>query len=769
MRRLVGLLLVTCLLAVGSAPPAAAQEGGLSATGLGGALGQSLGRQTLPANDGWAASGAGTTGGAAAAADRVFVVSNRQQLVAALANADPTPKIIYVRGTIDGNVDDAGQPLTCDSYAAPGYSLAAYLAAYDPAVWGRSARPSGPLEDARVASQRAQAARIRIKVGSNTTLVGLGADATVQGINLDVNQVSNVIIRNITFQDAFDCFPQWDPTDGSTGNWNSQYDTVSLTAATNVWVDHNAFNDGDNPDSAQPVYFGRPYQVHDGALDITRGSDLVTVSWNHFSDHDKVMLIGSTDSPTYDVGKLRVTLHHNLFANVGQRVPRVRYGQVHVYNNYYDISNPASYIYSWGVGVQSQIYAQNNFFRAPPELTPDRFLRRFNGTAISVAGTLLNGRSAADRVDLLAAYNAANDPDLLGEVGWQPTLVAQMLPTQTVPTLVGHLSGPFPSALVVAQDGSSDFATVQSAVNAIPDGAGPRVVVLLKPGVYREVLKIPASKPPISLVGLTLDPKAVVITYDNASGTPKPDGGTYGTSGSATATISSNDFHARNLTFENSFDEQANPQMQNRQAVALKTEGDRMVFDNVRLIGNQDTLYANSVAVGSAARQLFRNCFIEGDVDFIFGRATAVFDRCIIRALDRGSTSNNGYVTAASTPQSQQYGFLIIRSTIVSDAPAQTFYLGRPWHPGGDPTAIGQVVVRDSWLAAAVKTAPWTDMSGFSWREARFAEYHNSGPGAAPGPDRPLLTAAQAAAYTVDAYLAGADGWQAPSVFALGE
>ncbi|HEY0735961.1 MAG TPA: hypothetical protein VGD69_13695 [Herpetosiphonaceae bacterium] len=414
---------------------------------------QDLGRQTLAVDDGWAAFGTnnlgqpGTTGGASADAAHVYTVANRQELVAALATGGSTPKIIYVQGTIDANVDDNNQPLSCDDYAAgTGYSLQAYLQAYDPATWGRTTRPSGPLETARQAAARNQAARIRIVVGSNTTLIGL-EDARIVGANLIVDRVDNVIIRNITFQDAYDCFPVWDPTDGSTGNWNSAYDNISLTTATHVWADHNAFNDGDNPDSSQPLYFDRPYQVHDGALDITRGSDLVTVSWNRFTDHDKTMLIGSTDnpgtpgSPTSDRGKLRVTVHHNLFANVGQRAPRVRFGQVHVYNNYYIIPDAASYVYSWGVGFESQIYAQNNYFETSG-VTPDRFIRRFNGTAIHVEGTFVNGRSAHNRVDVLAAYNAVNDPDLGSDVGWTPTLYTEIHPTQAVPGLVLHQAGP---------------------------------------------------------------------------------------------------------------------------------------------------------------------------------------------------------------------------------------------------------------------------------------------------------------------------------------
>ena len=402
-----------------------------------------LARATLPPGDGWASSTTGTTGGAAATPERVFTVTNRQELVSALA-IGTVPKIIQVRGTIDANVDNAGTPLTCASYADPVYSIEAYLQAYDPAPdkWGRRA-PSGPLEDARRRSQQNQQARVRINVTANTTLIGLGSDARIVGAHVRINNVDNVIVRNITFQDAHDCFPAWDPLDGSTGNWNSQYDNISLTMATHVWVDHCTFNDGDNPDSGLPVYFGRLFQVHDGLLDITNASDLVTVTWNRFADHDKVMLIGSSDSATADRGKLNVTLHHNLFARLNQRAPRVRFGQVHVYNNLYDVDNPEGYSYSWGVGVESKLYAEDNFFRTAPGITPDRLIRRFSGTAIHVGDTLLNGHSKHDHAALLEAYNAANEPDLSSNVNWTPSLDGVRHPPQALPGVVEHNAGVF--------------------------------------------------------------------------------------------------------------------------------------------------------------------------------------------------------------------------------------------------------------------------------------------------------------------------------------
>ncbi len=442
-------VIVICLIAVAAlaALPAMAAEK------------RDLGRETLAPNDGWASLGAGTTGGSAATADHVYTVHNRKELVNALndgvypppsSTPSNTPKIIYVDGTIDANVDDDNQPLTCQDYQRNGYTLEAYLAAYDPAVWGRNV-PSGTLETARVVSQKAHEARVRIKVGSNTTIVGVGNKATLRRAYLDVRgttdtRLSNIIIRNITFQDTFDCFPQWDPTDGSDGNWNSQYDSIAMRYVDNVWVDHNAFLDLETADSTAPTYFGRHYEMHDGECDITNAADLVTVSWNQFLNHDKVMLIGSSDSGSTaagDRGKLRMTIHHNMFDNLGQRTPRVRFGQVHVYNNYYKIVDNPGYAYSWGVGIESKIYAENNYFQSDQKLTPDQLIRVYKGTAIHESDTRINGTHGGGFTDVRAAYNAVNDPDLSGDVGWTPTLFTEIQETQLVVPAVESAAGPF--------------------------------------------------------------------------------------------------------------------------------------------------------------------------------------------------------------------------------------------------------------------------------------------------------------------------------------
>lgn len=397
-----------------------------------------LGRETLSPDDGWAAFSTGTTGGSAAAPEHVFVATNRAELVSALATGS-VPKIVYVSGTIDANVDADNQPLTCADYAAPGYSLEAYLAAYDPATWGRRA-PTGPLETLRRASQQMQQARVRINIPANTTLVGLGRTARIVGAHVRVSNADNVIIRNITFEDAYDCFPAWDPLDGSAGNWNSQYDNISLTGATHVWIDHCEFNDGAHPDSELPTYFGRRFQVHDGALDITNASDLVTVSWNRFIEHDKIMLIGSSDSAAADRGRLRVTVHHNLFDRTVQRLPRVRFGQVHVYNNFY-VVDATTFSYAFGVGIESQIFAEANFFKTIGDVRPDQIISRFNGTAVHVVDTVLWRRRSPTRVDLVAEYNAVRDPDLGFTVDWTPALHGRIHSVFAVPWLVSIHAG----------------------------------------------------------------------------------------------------------------------------------------------------------------------------------------------------------------------------------------------------------------------------------------------------------------------------------------
>jgi pectate lyase len=413
-------------------------------------------REVLGANDGWgsvptAALPQGTTGGSAAPSTRTHTVTNRKELLAALGFPDPSPKLILVKGTIDFNVDDSNQPLSCRDYYRPdpatgeAYTLPGFLAVYDPAgpllkSDGKTKEnPWGGLEEARKASAAAQAHRVRVRVPPNTTIYGLGADATFIGAALEIAGPSrqeaspmNVIVRNLTFLDTQDCFPEWSPNDGPTGNWNAEYDSISIHHATHVWIDHNRFADVRTRDDTQPIYFGHRYQVHDGLVDITNQSDYVTVSWNIFATHDKTMLIGNSDGATEDRGHLRVTLHHNLFDDTGQRTPRVRFGKVHVYNNVYRAGRDSTFRSAWGAGTESQLFAENNYFHMSMSFSPLEAIDGRKGTRLTARGNCWRQTDRCEPTDLLAIWNSKFDPDLSPDAGWTPSLYGATSGPETV-------------------------------------------------------------------------------------------------------------------------------------------------------------------------------------------------------------------------------------------------------------------------------------------------------------------------------------------------
>ncbi|MFF7177104.1 polysaccharide lyase family 1 protein [Streptomyces sp. NPDC008121] len=389
-------------------------------------------RQSLPAGDGWASEGAGTSGGAEAAPSRVFTVTTWEQLRAALAAPGTGPRIVKVRGTLDATA--AG----CPAFEAAGYDFDRYLADYDPAVWGYDTPVSGPQEERRAASAEAQAQAIKAYVPADTTIIGIGRNAGITGGSLQIQGVDNVVVRNLTLESPLDCFPQWDPTDGATGAWNSEYDSMVVYGSTHVWIDHNTFTDGAHPDSSLPSYYGEVYQQHDGELDVVRGADLVTVSWNVFADHDKTLMIGNSDSAgATDRDRLRVTLHHNLFENVIERAPRVRFGKVDAYNNHFVVP-AAGYQYSLGVGQESRLVAEKNAFTVPAGVGAGKILKKWKDSPVTTADNHVNGRP----VDLLAVHNAEfPDEALRGDAGWTPVLRTRVDHPRAVPALVGHRAG----------------------------------------------------------------------------------------------------------------------------------------------------------------------------------------------------------------------------------------------------------------------------------------------------------------------------------------
>lgn len=460
-----------------------------------------ISRETLAFNDGWAATGAGTTGGTATSAENIFTVTTRKQLVDALTKAGDLPKIIKISGTINLSSDDSGRELTEKDYAVAPYNFGAYMNAYAPAVWNvkleKNKRPSrdltGPQEEARIKSAENQKKQIVIHIPSNTTIVGLGKDAKIVKGNLFIGEgVENVIIRNITFEDAFDYFPQWDPgdsfkidtsypgcqetyVDANTGpqkcpggRWNSEYDNISINGGKRVWIDHCTFSDGDRPDQRFPPVFPFPHnevtqkvQHHDGLVDVTNGGDLVTLSFNHFREHDKTSLIGGSDNLTSDAGKLNVTYHNNWFENIGQRMPRVRFGKVHTWNNYFSgdargNDNPKRTAYenhlnalkeksgvsifrqALGAGKNSAIYSENNYFEIRNGGAESAVVN-MGGSVFLDVGSMVNGQPA----NLLAAANSV-DPkrQLKADLDWKPTLYSKKpLPAADVPAFVKAHAG----------------------------------------------------------------------------------------------------------------------------------------------------------------------------------------------------------------------------------------------------------------------------------------------------------------------------------------
>jgi pectate lyase/pectin methylesterase-like acyl-CoA thioesterase len=378
-------------------------------------LPQDIARETLPPGDGWAGVGPGTRGGADAAPQDVHRVRTRAELVAALQPHE-RPRIVKVLGRIDLSTADDGRPLGADDFRDPAFSWPAFAAAYDPATWGRRP-PEGPLEEARRASARAQAAQVQIAVPSRTTLIGWGPDAALVNGGLALVKVQDVIIRNLLIRDAYDHFPAWDPKDNGHGEWNSEYDNITLRQAERVWVDHCTLDDGDRPDAAEPSLLGRRLQRHDGLLDITRASSHVTVSWTHFRHHDKTSLVGGSDRHSEDEGRLKVSYHHNLWEQTKERSPRVRYGQVHLTNNLYLVRDGGSFGYSIGLGHRSAVISEHNAWEIPPGLPSGRLIRSYGSEVFEDRGSTVNGQP----VDWPAAL-AATQPSvkLQTTAGWQP-------------------------------------------------------------------------------------------------------------------------------------------------------------------------------------------------------------------------------------------------------------------------------------------------------------------------------------------------------------
>ncbi|MDX8045748.1 pectinesterase family protein [Gracilibacillus sp. S3-1-1] len=295
--------------------------------------------------------------------------------------------------------------------------------------------------------------------------------------------------------------------------------------------------------------------------------------------------------------------------------------------------------------------------------------------------------------------------------------------------------------------GKKVYTTVASALSSIEDGAGN---IFIAKGIYYEKLEI--TSPSVTLVGEDRD--QTILTYDVASGTKKDDGSTYGTFESASVIVKQANFTAYHLTFANGFDymaeytknENDETRMKNVQAVAFRTAeaSNHTKIIGCRFKGYQDTLLVDK------GTHYFKDCMIEGAVDFIFGAGQAVFEECDIISLDRGESFNNGYITAASTSIHTPYGYLFEACHLLKESATmknETVYLGRPWHPGGDPDAQASVLFYRCNMDGHIKREAWTEMGGFSPMDARLYEYQNQGEGSAVNENRRELPENEADAF----------------------
>jgi pectate lyase len=350
--------------------------------------------------DGWASVEGGTQGGAKADASSVFKVRDIDGLLAAFRRGGNSPKIIVVEGVIDAT---GGKPFV---------------------------------------DKKDQSLRTLVKIPSNTTLVGADKDAGFVNANLMLKGVENVIIRNLKIQNPWDEFPVWDPTDGPAGHWNSDYDGISIDNGVHIWIDHVGFTDAPRTDDQNGQANGQEVQHHDGAVDIKNGADFITISNCVFASHDKNDLIGHSDkNGKKDAGHLRITFHDNLFQDVIQRAPRVRFGQVHLYNNDYvgSMSHPVyPYMYSFGLGVESSLISEGNVFEIKGAGSLCDVVKAYGGNRFSDAGSQLNGTPLRMEPECKAGKAMV----IFAAPGWTPPYAYAPKPAAEVAAAVKASAGP---------------------------------------------------------------------------------------------------------------------------------------------------------------------------------------------------------------------------------------------------------------------------------------------------------------------------------------
>ena len=287
--------------------------------------------------------------------------------------------------------------------------------------------------------------------------------------------------------------------------------------------------------------------------------------------------------------------------------------------------------------------------------------------------------------------------------------------------------------LVVSRDGTGDFRTLQEAVESARAFMDYTVTIYVKNGVYKEKVIVPSWVENIDIIGEDRD--KTIITYDDHANINK-----MGTFRTYTVKVEGSDITFKNLTIENNA-------AQLGQAVALHTEGDRLKFINCRILGNQDTIYTGA----KFTRLYFKDCYIDGTTDFIFGPSTALFEDCIIHS------KRNSYVTAASTPKEAKYGYVFKHCKLTAEPGVDKVYLGRPWRP------YAYTLFIECELGKHIVLAGWHNWGKQSNEEtARYMEYKNTGEGANASERvawSKQLTKKEAEAVTVDAIFRTQSDW----------
>jgi pectinesterase len=305
----------------------------------------------------------------------------------------------------------------------------------------------------------------------------------------------------------------------------------------------------------------------------------------------------------------------------------------------------------------------------------------------------------------------------------------------------------YPAELTVDQHGSGSYKTIQEAVNSVRDLGEKEVKILVKNGTYREKLIIPSWKTNITIIGETTD--QTIIIFDDYSGKAMAGKDAFGNEKFSTYTsysvlVQGNDCHLENLTIINASGRVG-------QAVALHVEGDRFVAKNCKILGNQDTLYI----AADNSRQYYFKCFIQGTTDFIFGKATAVFQECEIRSL------SDSYITAAATSKNQKFGLVFLNCKLTADTSVEKVYLGRPWRPFAKTVFLncdlGNHIIDVGWN-------PWKGDKMFPDKEKTtfYAEYKSTGDGASPKTRvdwSKQLSDQEAKKYTIQNIFNGTDHW----------